>query len=293
MGENLYLTLKEAANKNFVMLLNGYYNRAFENYDMDSFHMHNRIELMYVEEGECDIYITSGSNKDESNIKKINIPSGVGVLLDSDTWHKLVVNDKCKIINHEYLLKEKSDNFNTLNELCLNSKEVSLFFLKFNHYTLFNENDQIKWLLYQMIEEADSSKELSDKSNTLIMYANLLLVEIIHSIAINKAFSSYEIHVKKAIQYINNHVKERIKSEDLSEYVGVSYAHLEGLFKKRVGLSLGEYIAKQKCIVAERLLTPSSQRIADISKIVQFGSRQQFCTVFRKFYGLSKRPCIN
>lgn len=282
---NVSLSKREIINGNFVLVLDGYYYKAWEKYEMVDFHKHNRIEFMYVDEGECDILIIDDNKNSETT--KLSLVKNEGIIIDSDVWHKLEIKNKARIINMEFLLQPSIYSINTLKEAAYISSELNLFLSRFKNYVTFFDRNSIRQLSNIILEDAKHSVEFSDYSNVINMYVNMLLVEISRSF--NKAAMTVwcEVYVKKALKYINAHIKERIRSKDIADYAEVNYAYLEHLFKNRTGETLGEYIMKRKVELAESLLSNTSLGIASIAEQLGFGSRQQFNNAFKKIKGVS------
>ncbi|MBQ9480773.1 MAG: helix-turn-helix transcriptional regulator [Clostridia bacterium] len=283
---NVTLSMREAVNGNYRMQLDGYYYKAWENYEMVDFHKHMRVEFMYVDDGECQIFVIKNAGK-QDDATRLTLSKNEGILIDSDVWHKLVIKDKCRIINMEFLLLPNAYSINTLKEAAYISSELNVFMSKFREYTTFFDRNNVGQLARLILEDAKRSKEFSDYENVMNTYINLLMTEIARSHNKAALSQSYEIYVKKALKYINAHIKERIRSKDIADYAEVNYAYLEHLFKNRTGETLGEYIMKQKVELAESMVSNTSLPISVIAEQLGFGSRQQFNNAFKKIKGVS------
>ncbi len=289
MGK-IKLSMNEAVNRDYGLVLDGYYFKEWGKSDgMLDFHRHSRIELMYVEEGECQIEFFNES-AEENQSEKISLSSGSGILIDSYEWHKLIVNDKCIIINYEFLLQPKKNAVNSLKEIALLSPILKNFLINFKQYFCFRDNSIIKKVVKILWEEIEKTHGFSDCENVLNMYCNLLLIEISRCAKQqNITMKAYNLYVKKALKYIQLHIKEKIRMEDIASEVQVNYAYLEKLFKESMGTSLVEYISLKKVELAETLLCNTALSVEMIAKQVGFGSRQQFNNVFKKFKELSPK----
>ena len=120
---NVNLSKREAINGNYILVLDGYYYKSWENYEMVDFHRHNRIEFMYVDEGECEIVVIDESKNNEK--VRLSLSKSEGILLDSDVWHKLEISNKARIINMEFLIKPSAYSVNTLKEAAYISSELN------------------------------------------------------------------------------------------------------------------------------------------------------------------------
>ncbi len=87
--------------------------------------------------------------------------------------------------------------------------------------------------------------------------------------------------------YVLHHLSEPIKIEDISKALYFSRSRLSTKFKEETGITLTDYILKEKAIEAERLLRYSSKSIANISDYLGFSSQSHMGRVFKKYIGVS------
>ncbi len=90
--------------------------------------------------------------------------------------------------------------------------------------------------------------------------------------------------------------KERVTEEiddpnlsvkSLAHAEGVNADYLSRLFKRAAGVSLGEFIARQRVEKAKTLLTASFWSNAQVARACGFGSDRQFLRVFKQWVGES------
>ena len=67
------------------------------------------------------------------------------------------------------------------------------------------------------------------------------------------------------IQYVNEHLDEKLTAQSLSARLNMSASHLQAMFKKEVGVSLHKYILTQKMHLAKKMLHQGipAQTVAD------------------------------
>ncbi|MCR4716116.1 MAG: AraC family transcriptional regulator [Lachnospiraceae bacterium] len=99
----------------------------------------------------------------------------------------------------------------------------------------------------------------------------------------------HSLHVSKCVDYIYDHLHERITVDDLADYVALNPSYLSRLFKKEIGTSISEYIRKQKVETAKNMLTYSELRPAEIALILAFPSQSYFTEIFHKYTGLTPK----
>lgn len=75
----------------------------------------------------------------------------------------------------------------------------------------------------------------------------------------------------------------------LAERVHLSPNYLSGLFKKEVGLTLSEYIQRERIGEAKKLLALTDYPVADIAAWLSFHDQSYFIKVFKKWGGTTPR----
>lgn len=98
---------------------------------------------------------------------------------------------------------------------------------------------------------------------------------------------SNDLMVNKTIDYINEHITEKITVNEIAEKVGVSREYLSSKFKKTMGQPLPEYITEQKIEIAKKLLTFSDKPLIEIANYLSFSSQSYFQSQFRNITGMT------
>ena len=63
----------------------------------------------------------------------------------------------------------------------------------------------------------------------------------------------YSKQIVKSIEYISEHLHNRIMLSDMAEYLQISEAYLSRLFKEETGISFSDYVNQQKVEAAANL----------------------------------------
>lgn len=87
--------------------------------------------------------------------------------------------------------------------------------------------------------------------------------------------------------YIHQHMSEPIDIERLSKSLFFSRTYLANRFKKETGMTLSEFLLREKIEEGKRLLRYSDKPISVISLYLGFSSQSHFSNVFRKYTGMS------
>lgn len=96
---------------------------------------------------------------------------------------------------------------------------------------------------------------------------------------------SYQID--RACNYISHNIFHKITIPEIADYVQLSQTYLCRLFNAEMGLSLHNYIQREKIKIACNLLMHTDRPISEISVYIGFQSQSNFCTVFRKWQNMS------
>lgn len=93
--------------------------------------------------------------------------------------------------------------------------------------------------------------------------------------------------IKKLKEYIDNHITEDVSLTRLSEITGYNPSYLSRVFRQNTGITLNEYICKQKLTVITELLLDDCLSVNDIAIKAGFNSRTYFNNFFRRMTGIS------
>ena len=95
--------------------------------------------------------------------------------------------------------------------------------------------------------------------------ANALMVNLLRDYSVTKPqIAVYEGGLSdrslfQAIEYIDHHLSQSIKLEDLATHLGISKFHFSRLFKKSTGISPHQYVMQQRIELAKHLPNQSRQ----------------------------------
>lgn len=96
----------------------------------------------------------------------------------------------------------------------------------------------------------------------------------------------YRKEIKAAMDFIEKHLNQEIRTEDAAAAAGFSKYHFQRIFKNETGLALYEYVQKRRLAQAASLLLNSSMSVLDIAVVSCFESQETFTRAFKKCYGL-------
>ncbi|MEL6495742.1 MAG: AraC family transcriptional regulator, partial [Cyanobacteria bacterium J06623_7] len=93
----------------------------------------------------------------------------------------------------------------------------------------------------------------------------------------------------QAIEYIEHHLSQSIKLEDLATHLGISKFHFSRLFKKSLGVSPHQYVMQQKIELAKQLLVKSDMSISEVALECGFNSHAHLGKYFRQIVGMTPK----
>jgi len=93
--------------------------------------------------------------------------------------------------------------------------------------------------------------------------------------------------IKKAQEFIEHNVSDRISVEDLALKYAIGKRHFERRFKKATNNTPVEYIQRVKIEAAKKHLETSTKNINEVMYDVGYSDTKSFRTVFKKITGLS------
>lgn len=115
------------------------------------------------------------------------------------------------------------------------------------------------------------------------------MLEMITSyIANTEVIHVYDMEaVEKAKNYIDSNITEPISTSIVAKAVKHNASYLSSLFKRETGLTITEYIEKQRLDIAKHSLTMTTMAVKEISCQVGYPDQNYFSRVFKKHIGMS------
>ena len=90
--------------------------------------------------------------------------------------------------------------------------------------------------------------------------------------------------MKKALRYIDAHLSDELRLEEVAAHVYLSPYYFSKLFKKYQGIGFNAWVNHQRMANAKELLRHSDWSIASIARNLGFSQTSYFCKVFRQTY---------
>jgi len=119
----------------------------------------------------------------------------------------------------------------------------------------------------------------------LLTYINTLLFYNNEKIEIEISKSNL---IDNVIFYINNHLEDEIRIDDLSNQFFISKYHLLREFKKHSGTTIHKFILQKKLIFAKELIL-TGMPITEVYPSCGFGDYSNFFRAFKNEYGITPK----
>ena len=102
-----------------------------------------------------------------------------------------------------------------------------------------------------------------------------------------KRKDSGNIHVEMAKHYLETHLTQEIRMEEVSRSIGISLFHLSRIFKTHTGYSMREYLIRERIDAAKQLLAENKKTIPEVAFLLRFCDQSYFTKVFREKTGMT------
>ncbi len=132
----------------------------------------------------------------------------------------------------------------------------------------------------QRSEDAGTISEIAILSQTLLED----IISRVHQARQNTHISG---PVQDCCNYITAHITEKLSIAFLAQRTGYTEYYFSRKFKQETGLSISEYIKREKVKRARLLLGTTTMSISDISSELSFSSYNYFSDTFQKMTGCS------
>lgn len=157
---------------------------------------------------------------------------------------------------------------------------------------VFDLSSEEAAFLRQILHECDMTDGYS--GDFIRGYLKLLLLSILRDAGGVKkrlqtpaALNNENAIVSRALQYIADHVYERLPVEAVAKGIGVSASHLTALFHRQMGISPGEYIRRVKLEESKGLIREGKMNFSQIAAALHYSTIHHFSRQFKEKFGVS------
>ena len=99
-------------------------------------------------------------------------------------------------------------------------------------------------------------------------------------------------YVIRIIEYINNHISEKIQLEDIAQHLSLSISRISHLFKNITGISIFNYIIKKRLVMSKELLK-AGETIKNVYYKCGFPDEASFFRHFKQEFNITPKKYIH
>ncbi len=149
-------------------------------------------------------------------------------------------------------------------------------------------NSSLRWLVRRLMDEIVKYPAQPDSANVQTALRTLVCAVLVESMfQMLSPPTEPKESVAAAIAFFRRRLREPVQMPDLVRHLGFSRARTFELFKSQTGLTPNDYLQRLRIEKARELLHTTTQSMTEIALETGFGSGQYFCTVFRRYTGLT------
>ena len=261
-------------------------------------HKHDFIEFMYVIDGEIYINIensrhlyTKGScyiiNRNVMHMEEYASDNRIVFLQIKTDLLQSILNDLELQLFDVERLRETSDLISFLNG-CLTDNVTDKDYLDF---VPLEEKEALSGKVHNLFDELTREMLMPEVGSSLRI--KHLLITLFHLLSNKEFYSTVPVRIGTDLEYnIYSRITEsmsatkgKISRSQLAETLNYSGSYLNEISKKYSGLSLFNLSMTFCMKEAARLLTETTDNIADIGFALGFSNRTHFYKIFKDIYG--------
>ncbi len=118
-------------------------------------------------------------------------------------------------------------------------------------------------------------------------YAAILDLTVLISRSMGENVPCNFDNIQIAVEYMNHHITEDINIDRICASCYLSKYHFCRLFKKKIGLTVMEYILKTRIAMAKEFLYDGVMSVTEVSEACAFSSVSYFSRVFKNETGMT------
>ena len=148
-------------------------------------------------------------------------------------------------------------------------------------------------VLQQMLREMDRMDAFSP--DMIICLLQQLLLELLREriaptgtrLRTTNAVNSENEIIRRAQQFISEHVREKLTVPLVARHVDVSPSYLTALFRKNLQISPGEYVRRIKLQESKQMIREDNMNFTEIAAALQYSTVHHFSRQFKDKFGIT------
>lgn len=170
------------------------------------------------------------------------------------------------------------------------SRLLDIFIVK-DVNTIIKAAKELTWKFDSMFKHY--SDELKGCKSHADAMAQSILIQILVTLnrSLDNAHSKGDIghssHIKKALEYINQNLSNKITLLDIANNININKDYLSHLFKEQTGFTVAGYLNSRRLYNARDILLGSDNTIEEIAIKCGFSGYSSFSQSFKSMFGKS------
>ena len=253
-------------------------------------------DIIYKQVGRDDHYKIW--HKPEKNMF-ILIQSGSGSIVTREKSYHMEKGLLCFIGSrkYHYTFPDVPDQY-TRSKLFVDSEELGKTSRLLSHnpklFSVLSEDRIVMGMLSN--RELQRAEDIFEELNKLRSdtdhfqaksYAAIIDLTVLISQSMREDLPCNFDNIQTAVEYINHHITEYLNIDRICASCYMSKYNFCRLFKKRIGLTVMEYILKTRIAIAKELLCEANLSVTEISEACGFSSISFFSRTFKNETGVS------
>jgi two-component system, response regulator YesN len=138
-----------------------------------------------------------------------------------------------------------------------------------------------KKALIEAVEDAVQAAQKQERAGMIEKVVDKKLVDA------NAQNPSNHAPIRKAIDYINNHLQNELTQKEVADHVHLNASYLSVLFKEHVKLTFSEYVTRRRIQRGKELLISTNLPINDIAEQSGYKTAKYFIKIFKELEGIT------
>jgi len=244
-------------------------------------HYHKQLELLLILNGKLNLYV----DEESMQLCKDDV-----VILGASELHRDYCSEALEYIVVQFDLEHFFDQSSISYMRYFSETDAPLS--KANY--IFKEHphikDEVARCIRSILEEATTKKAGYEIAvSILIKQILLMLLRNDSQNIITEQEPFDKIRLKPVLDYVEQHLTDRIQVEEVCSIANMSYYYFVKFFKKTIGLSFTEYVNYRKVKRAERLLLTKDLSITEIGEKIGMPNMAHFYKMFKKYNDCSPK----
>lgn len=150
----------------------------------------------------------------------------------------------------------------------------------------------------QKLEEYDKAESIVELTHSADVHFTEMVIDVQKRITDESLYIT--VHIEDCKKYIFAHLHEKLTVQDIAEDLHLNSNYLSTIFRKCEGMTILQYIIREKIKIAKNMLTFSGYSYSAIANYLGFSGQSHMGTHFKKLTGMTmheyrtlyRNPCF-